>query len=199
MKRLAILLLLTAPMVVFAWPWSQDMMNQPSIKPQEGTQTPFPKRSVPYSIPYGGELTQVANREEAKELENPIPVNDKSLKKGKQLFKIYCGACHGLLGKADKSSPIAEKIGAIPLIGDYVQKDLTEGWIWGTITYGSYVMPAYGDPTGNADGKGSNDLSVDERWHVVNYLRNQLVADANGGAAVTATAQASTDAASAVN
>ena len=199
MKRLAVLVLLAAPMVVFAWPWSQDMMNQPSIKPQEGTPYPFPKRSVPYSIPYGGELTQVATREEAKELVNPIPVSDKSLKTGKQLFKIYCGACHGLLGKADESSPISAKIGAIPLIGDYVQKDMTEGWIWGTITYGSFVMPAYGNPTGNAQGLGSNDLSVKERWHVVNYLLNQLVADANSDSAITETAQASTAAVAAVN
>ena len=183
----------------FAWPWSQDMMNQPSIKPQEGTPAPFPKRSVPYSIPYGGEVSQVATREEAQGLVNPIAVTDKSLKTGKQLFKIYCGACHGVLGKADESSPISAKIGAISLIEDYVQKDLTEGWIWGTITFGSYVMPAYGSPTGNAEGRRSNDLSVEERWHVVNYLRNQLVADANGGQAVTETAQASTDAAPAVN
>ncbi|NOX26853.1 MAG: cytochrome c [Gammaproteobacteria bacterium] len=199
MKRLAIVLFIALPMTAFAWPWSQDMMNQPSIKPQEGTMAPFPRRSVPYSIPYGGELTQVATREEARDLVNPVAVSAKSLKKGKQLFKIYCGACHGLQGKADESSPIAAKIGAIPLIGDYVQKDMTEGWIWGTITYGSYVMPAYGSPTGNAEGRGSNDLTVEERWHVVNYLRNQLVADANGGTVATETAQASTDAAPAVN
>jgi len=186
MKRLAIVLLLAAPMAVFAWPWSQDMMNQPSIKPQEGPMAPFPKRS----IPVGGIPTKVASREESKDMTNPIPVSDKSLKTGKQLFKIYCGACHGLLGKADKESPVAEKIGAIPLIEDYVQKDLTEGWIWGTITFGSYVMPAYGSPTGNASGLGSNDLSVEERWHVVNYLRNQLVVDANAGQAAE-TAQAS--------
>lgn len=199
MKRIAIVLLLAAPMSVFAWPWSQDMMNQPSIKPQEGTPYPFPKRSVPQSVPYGAGTTQVTNREEAQDLENPIAVSQASLKTGKQLYKIYCGACHGLLGKADDTSPVSAKIGAIPLIGDYVQKDLTEGWIWGTITFGSYVMPAYGNPTGNAEGRGSNDLNVEERWHVVNYIRNQLEADAGVGGAVTETAQASSDAALAVN
>ncbi len=197
MKKLSIILFIALPVTVFAWPWSQDMMNQPSIKPQEGTPYPFPKRSVPMSIPYDGELTKVKTREDAQNLENPIPVSDASLKTGKQLFKIYCGACHGLLGKADEASPISAKIGAPPLVGDYVQKDLTEGWIWGTITYGGYIMPAYGNPTGNAEGRGSNDLSVEERWHVVNYLRNQLEADA--GVGTTETAQASTDAAPAVN
>jgi len=114
--------------------------------------------------------TKVANRDEAKDLVNPIPVSAASLKKGRNLFRIYCAACHGLTGKAD--SPVSSKIGAIDLTDDYVQKSLTQGWVWGTITFGSYVMPAYGVP--NEQG-GSNDLSVEERWHVVNYLKNGLV------------------------
>jgi len=32
-------------------------------------------------------------------------------------------------------------------------------------------MPAYGKP---GEGGGSNDLSVEERWHVVNYVRHAL-------------------------
>jgi len=167
MKRIAVLLAaLVLPSAAMAWPWSQDMMNQPSIKPQEGVMTPFPSRSVPVM----GIPTKVASREEAKDLVNPIPVTPASLKKGRTLFRIICSACHGLSGKAD--SPISPKIGAIDLTDDYVQKNLTEGWIFGTITFGSFVMPAYGIP--NELG-GSNDLSVEERWHVVNYVKHGLV------------------------
>jgi mono/diheme cytochrome c family protein len=154
------------PTMALAWPWSQDMMNQPSIKPQEGEMTPFPSRSVPVS----GIPTRVASREEAKDLANPIPVSAASLQKGRNLFRIYCAACHGLTGKAE--SPVSGKIGAIDLTDDYVQKTLTEGWVWGTITFGSFVMPAYGVP---GEQGGSNDLSVEERWHVVNYVKNGLV------------------------
>lgn len=167
MKRIAVLLTaLAIPSAAMAWPWSQDMMNQPSIKPQEGVMTPFPSRSIPVM----GIPTKVANRDEAKNLVNPIPVTAASLKKGRTLFRIICSACHGLSGKAD--SPVSPKIGAIDLTDDYVQKTLTEGWIFGTITFGSFVMPAYGIP--NEQG-GSNDLSVEERWHVVNYVKNALV------------------------
>lgn len=180
MKRYLILAaaLVAAPQVVQAWPWSTDMMNQPSIKPQEpvgdsGQMYPMPA----HSIPVQGIPTPVANREEAKGLKNPIPVSAESLKKGRDLFRIICAACHGLTGHAE--SPVASKIGAISLADDYVQKELTEGWIFGTITYGSYVMPAYGSPTGNAEGRGSNDLSVEERWHVVNYLRHGMLKEAN--------------------
>lgn len=182
MKRAAIIAisLVLAPSAVLAWPWSQDMMNQPSIKPQEGPPMAFPSRSVPVT----GIPTQVANRQEADGLSNPIPASAESIKTGRTLFKIYCGACHGLTGKAD--SPVSPKIGAIDLTMDYVQDNLSEGWIFGTITFGSAIMPAYGRP---GEGGGSNDLSPEERWHVVNYVKHQLVKDANAGAMAKAGAQ----------
>jgi hypothetical protein len=66
-------------------------------------------------------------------------------------------------------------------VDSYVQENLTEGWIFGTITFGSYVMPAYGVPStkpgSNGKRLGSNDLTVEERWDVVNYVRHQLVKD----------------------
>ena len=92
------------PTTVMAWPWSTDMMNQPSIKPQEGAMTPFPSRSVPVM----GIPTKVANRAEAKDLVNPVPVTAASLTKGRNLFRIYCSACHGLTGKAE--SPVSSKV-----------------------------------------------------------------------------------------
>lgn len=167
------------PAVAMAWPWSTDMMNQPNIKPQEGVMIDFPHRSIPVM----GIATKVANREEAKTLVNPIKATPASLKKGRNLFRIYCAACHGLTGSAD--SPVSGKIGAIALNDSYVQENLTEGWVWGTITFGSYVMPAYGVPQGK---RGSNDLNVEERWHVVNYVKNRLVAD-NAAANKTAAAE----------
>lgn len=174
MRRIIILLsVLLVPATVVAWPWSQDMMNQPSIKPQEGEMVPFPARSIPvFGIP-----TKVANREEAKTLKNPIEPTAASIKKGRTLFRIYCSACHGLSGKAD--SPVSGKIGAINLTEDYVQNTLTEGWVWGTITFGSFVMPAYGVPTRDPAKGGSNDLSVEERWHVVNYVKHALKNEPN--------------------
>ena len=168
-KASIFLLVMVLPSVAMAWPWSQDMMNQPSIKPQEGEMKPFPKRSIPVM----GIPTKVANRDEAKDLINPVAMTGASLKKGRNLFRIYCSACHGLTGKAE--APVSAKIGAIDLTDDYVQKSLTDGWLWGTITFGSYVMPAYGVP---GEQGGSNDLSVEERWHVVNYLRNGLLKEA---------------------
>lgn len=161
---------LLMPTVAMAWPWSTDMMNQPSIKPQEGVMTPFPSRSIPVQ----GIPTRVANREEARDMTNPVSVSADSIKEGKTLYKIYCGTCHGTTGAAD--SPVAGKIGAPALVDDYYQT-MTDGWVWGTITFGSYVMPSYGVPTGRDDNRGSNDLSVEERWHVVNYMKHGMRTD----------------------
>jgi mono/diheme cytochrome c family protein len=176
--RLLLAASIVFPAAAWAWPWSTDMANQPSIKPQEPASEqdlemkPFPKRSIPVE----GIPTKIASREEANSLRNPIPATETSIRTGRTLFKIYCSACHGLTGKAD--SPVTPKIGAIPLVSDRVQHELTEGWIYGTITFGSYIMPAYGVPQGRPDQRGANDLTVEERWHVVNYVRHALLKDA---------------------
>lgn len=178
MKYRLMLAAILFPAAAWAWPWSTDMVDQPSIKPQEPVSEtelkpkPFPKRSVPVD----GIPTQVANRDEAKSLQNPIPATEASIRQGRTLFRIYCAACHGLTGKAD--SPITPKIGAIPLVDKRIQQDLTEGWIFGTISFGSFIMPAYGVPQGRQDERGSNDLTIEERWHVVNYVRHGLLRDA---------------------
>jgi cytochrome c5 len=145
------------------------MMNQPSIKPQEtqdGVIFSFPKRSIPIT----GRPTKVADRVAADSLKNPIEVSASSIKKGKQLYTMYCSACHGMNGKAE--APLSKLIFAADLTSPRIQYDLSEGWIWGTITFGSAIMPAYG--VVGEQGGGSNDLNPEERWHVVNFVRNAL-------------------------
>ncbi len=177
------------PAMAWAWPWSTDMVDQPAIEPQAPVSAdrlemyPFPKRSVPLD----GLPTVVASREEADTLSNPIPASAASIDQGRTLFKIYCAACHGLTGAGD--SPVSGKIGAPPLLDDRIQKTLTEGWLYGTITFGSFLMPAYGAPQNRADQRGSNDLASDERWHIVNYMRNGLVQDAESAVRTAARAQ----------
>jgi len=158
----------------YAFPWSTDMANQPSIKPQEQTKA-FPKRSVPVT---GIPSAKWADRDATEGLKNPIPPLKSSITKGKMLFTIYCSACHGMTGRAE-SEVAARGMPATDLTDDYAQTELTDGWIFGTITFGSAIMPPYGR-AGDANGelRGSNDLSVEERWHVVNYIKHQLKADA---------------------
>ncbi|RMH52851.1 MAG: cytochrome c [Zetaproteobacteria bacterium] len=158
-KTLLLITIMALPTAVLAWPWSRDLMNQPSIKPQEPPIHTYPKDSVPV----GGLWTKVADRDAAENIKNPIPPTKESIAKGRALFRIYCMPCHGYSGKGD--GPVGKIFETQPadLTSDYVKDDLTDGWIWGTITFGSYIMPRYG-----------YDMSPTERWHVVNYIRQEL-------------------------
>ncbi len=174
MKKLSLtIILLLTPALAQAWPWSDDMANQISIKPQEsvnannpGMQS-FPKRSVP--VP--GTASLVKDMDAAAKQVNPIPADAKSVALGGRLFQIYCATCHGDSGKGDGL------VGAKLLLKPY---DLTaeqtkahpDGFIWGYMTFGGAIMPSY-----------ANDLSPAERWHVINYVRRVLQQGATAAAA----------------
>lgn len=154
------------PSMAMAWPWSKDMANQISVKPQEGPDAiiPFPQRSVPtqgtQTTPY------VHDGDAAMKLANPVPPTPKSIANGRELFKIYCVPCHGNSGTGD--GLVGQKLIVRPfdLTAERVQKEVPEGYIWGHITFGGALMPSYG-----------NDMYPSERWDVVNYVRHGLLTD----------------------
>lgn len=160
MIRGAFLLLLLAPGLVLAWPWSRDLMNQPSIKPQEGVMAPFPKRSVPV----GGYPTPVDDRLKSYWLANPVAATPTSIARGQQFFTIFCVPCHGESGQGDGT--VARKLPVPPmdLSNAFIQEQTFDNWVFAQITYGGPIMPAY-----------ANDLSPAERWDIVNYIRHGLV------------------------
>ncbi len=158
-RRYLPLWLLLIPGLALAWPWSRDMMNQPSLKPQEGEMVPFPERSVPV----GGFPTPVKNQLEAHRLANPVRATPESVGRGRQYFTIFCVPCHGAAGKGD--GPVAKKLPVPPmdLTNDFIQHQAFDNWIFAMITFGGKLMPSY-----------RNDLSPEERWDIVNYIRAEL-------------------------
>ena len=140
----------------WAWPWSRDMADYIAIKPQARPMA-FPKRSVP--VPETA-VVHVADKETAAKLANPIPLTADSVRKGHEMFNIYCTPCHGTSGTGD--GLVGEKLVLRPfdLTSASVQQ-ISDGLIFGYITFGGAVMPIYG-----------NDLTPTERWNVVNYVRN---------------------------
>lgn len=168
-KSLVIALTL-APTFAHAWPWSQDMANQISIKPQESVDQTnpgmraFPKRSMPVA----GTTVKVKDQDSARKMVNPIPADEKSVAKGERLFKIYCTPCHGQSGTGDGlvGAKLLMKPWNLTLSNEmhsWNPKDYPDGHIFGYISLGGAVMPSY-----------ANDLSATERWHVVNYVRQVL-------------------------
>ncbi|OFZ66956.1 MAG: cytochrome C [Betaproteobacteria bacterium RBG_16_56_24] len=170
---------LLAPSLAHAWPWSQDMANQVSIKPQESADEAkpgmkvFPRRSVPVA----GTSVYVKDIEAATKMANPVPADAKSVDAGGRLYAIYCTPCHGQSGTGDGlvgAKLIMKPWNLTPSneIHSWDPKEYPDGHIWGYITLGGAVMPGY-----------ANDLSANERWHVVNYVRKVLQGQAGQAAA----------------
>lgn len=182
MKKLSLAIaLLLAPAMAQAWPWSQDMANQINTKPQEPGDAatgmkPFPKRSVPVA----GTTVMVKDMEAARKMSNPVAADAKSVAQGRRLFGIYCTPCHGKSGTGD--GLVGEKLIMKPWnltssneMHSWNPKEYPDGYLWGYMTFGGAVMPAY-----------ANDLSATERWHVVNYMRKELQKGQAGQAAAQA-------------
>jgi S-disulfanyl-L-cysteine oxidoreductase SoxD len=171
MKKISLaVLLLLSPALAQAWPWSRDMANQISVKPQESPDPanpgmyPFPSRSVP--VP--GTTVLVPDLDAAKKMHNPVVPDAQSVQKGKHLFEIYCTPCHGFKGYGD--GLVGKKLIMQPFNLSYTNTmhswqspDYPDGYIFGYMTLGGAVMPSY-----------ANDLSPTERWNVVNYVRKVL-------------------------
>jgi len=148
------------PGVAHAWPWSDDMANQPNIKPQEGSPKLYDKRAVP--VTPAASLPRATDREAVAKLANPIAPTPVSIAAGARMFEIYCVACHGKSGTGD--GLVGEKLVLKPFdLTTDTLKAKPDSFIFGYMTFGGAVMPNY-----------ANDLSVEERWHVVNYVRNGL-------------------------
>ena len=154
------------PAVSGAWPWSRDMANQISIKPQHGPDSirPFPQRSVPMA---GTKfLVHVHDREGSMKLVNPVPATAESINHGRKFFQIFCTPCHGKSGTGDGLVGAKFILRPFDLTAENEQKVVSEGYIFGTVSFGGALMPSYG-----------NDLSPNEVWDVVNYVRHGLVGD----------------------
>lgn len=155
-----------------AWglPWDQDMVDQPSAKPQEA-----PAPAEPGAVPVSGGETLPAPttkegmldaKEAAAEVPNPVPASPESIARGRYLFEIYCTTCHGPAGRGD--GPVG-KLFVDPSPADLTDaytQDQADGQIFFTLTRGRGAMPFYRDA-----------LSTRERWDVINFLRREFGAE----------------------
>ncbi|MBV1888344.1 MAG: cytochrome c [Urechidicola sp.] len=89
-------------------------------------------------------------------LMNPLDSTMIDAKRGKNLYGIYCGSCHGKAGDGQGELPKREKFLGIP---NYKDRDITEGSIYHTIMYGKNMM-----------GSHASQLTEEERWQVTAYV-----------------------------
>ncbi|MBI1987330.1 MAG: cytochrome c [Nitrospinae bacterium] len=145
-------LLLMAPTVAQGWPWNTDMFDQPSVKPQES-----PRRPPAQSIPVQGRERVLDRKVADQALVNPVAVTPESIERGKLSYQLYCAPCHGLEGRGN--GPVSKKFIPPPDLHPILPKR-TDGYLYATIRSGGPIMPSYGV-----------QLPSQERWDVVNYLR----------------------------
>lgn len=92
------------------------------------------------------------------ELTSPLDSTMIDFERGKELYDIYCGICHGNKGKGQGNLVKREKILGIPSYDD-VGRDINAGSTYHTIYYGKNAMGSY-----------ANQLNEEERWQVVAYV-----------------------------
>src|SRR5512142_1363423 len=133
--------------------WPSFMEIQPSYRQMEHPLPP-PERSIPIEGPVYVPNSQILPV-------NPIKADDASIARGKELFNINCKLCHGETGEGN--GPIAA------FLINYKPANLTsplikafpDGQIFLTISNG---VPDRMPPL-------NENLTVNERWDVVNYVR----------------------------
>ena len=153
---IVLLIVLSATGQAFGWPWSTDMMYQPSIKPYEEP-LPYPDLSVTNK---GIRVDPIIPREVFEEMTvNPVTPDKASMEKAAMLFKNFCAPCHGPEGKGD--GPVIKK-GFYPVdLSAQATQDRTDGYIYAYIRFGGKVMmPSYRE-----------SVSEREAWDLVNYVR----------------------------
>jgi mono/diheme cytochrome c family protein len=98
-------------------------------------------------------------------LKSPLPVTKTNLQDGQALYMTMCSHCHGAQGHGDGTIIKNEKFPAPPSYSTGTSsrggamKDLTDGRIFHTITYGLNLM-----------GPHRSQLNPTERWKIVMYV-----------------------------
>ncbi len=100
------------------------------------------------------------------EVKNVLAYTSKNIEQGKKLYITFCAPCHGETGKGDGTvtthgfpPPPSYSTGTSSRGG--AMKDLTDGKIYHTITYGLNAMGSY-----------ASQLSPEERWKVTMYVHH---------------------------
>jgi mono/diheme cytochrome c family protein len=132
--------------------WRTDMWYQPSHRPEDS-----PRPEPRYSVPLGAG-PQLVDRDDAEGLKNPVTRDALSVRRGELNFQERCAACHGPQGHG--GGPVSKFFPPAPDLAYVTVKSRSDGYLFGTITFGGRAMPPL------AEG-----LSARDRWDVVNFVR----------------------------
>ena len=124
--------------------WMHNMFYTQRVMPGEYNFS-MPTGSLPRN---GGQLYHSpAERDAAAARRNPVTASAESVRRGGELFSIYCTPCHGTSGKGD--GPVSTKfVPPADLTNPDLQKVRTDGYWQSYLSAGGAVMPSYADVDG---------------------------------------------------
>ncbi len=129
------------------------MWYQPSRRPED-----LPRPEPEHGVPLGAH-PRYESRDDTEDLTNPVPPTPESLARGKALFTARCAPCHGAEGRG--AGPVSKFFPEAPDFAYSTLRRRSDGFIWGTISYGGKAMPPQRE-----------GLTVRERWDLVNEVRD---------------------------
>ena len=93
-------------------------------------------------------------------LYSPILMTDGTVAKGKIIYGNFCLVCHGKTGMGDGNVPTKADFPPPPAYNGNSLKNLPEGKMYHTITFGKGMMGSY-----------ASQLNPKERWLVIQYVK----------------------------
>jgi mono/diheme cytochrome c family protein len=141
----------------------RHMLDQPRVDPQQPSS--FFKDGHSMQLPVAGTVARgflppgFTTPEEAGRLVNPLPRTPAVMARGRAAYQTHCVVCHDPLGTGLPSLSAAYGAKPANLHTDAI-RGYPDGQIYGTIVLGKNAMPSY-----------AADLSEDDRWAVVHYVR----------------------------
>ncbi|MCS7153628.1 MAG: cytochrome c [Bacteroidia bacterium] len=135
------------------FPYTKD--GKHVIEPVAGT---VARGKADYYYPFPN--TNEGYEEAGKVLKNPLPATPENIAEGKRLYEYYCIHCHGEKGNGRGTLVEAGKYPQVPSYYGPQLRDLPEGKMFHSITYGKNLM-----------GSHASQLSPEERWKVILYVQ----------------------------
>ncbi len=141
-----------------------DMQYQTKVGAQQPS-TFFADRKtmrdhVPGTVPRNGSLYPYTTFQEAEaELTNPVAGNRDVLARGKNRFNAFCSPCHSVSGQ-DTTEVVRKGLQKPPNLAGANAKSYSDAHIFHVISAGQNIMPGYADK-----------IKPEDRWAIVNYVR----------------------------
>ena len=112
------------------------------------------------ALPYAYPNTLEGYAAAGEELTSPLKKSPETVAEGKVIFEKMCMHCHGAEGQGDGTLIGTGKYPPPPAYNGGALKDLPEGKMFHTITYGKGLMGAH-----------ASQLTKEDRWKVIQYIQ----------------------------